>query len=164
MSGTQGAILGGIFGGAWLLLLWLGIIVWTYRDIRERTQDPATHTLSVALVLLFFPGFNLPGLMLYLVLRPKETLDDAYARSLEEEALLREVGDDPACQSCHRYVEKDFLVCPYCQAQLKDACANCNSPLRFSWIACPYCATPRHTHAQARTQSRAKAQPDCHAG
>src|SRR3989304_4720979 len=98
------AVLGGLVGGVWALLLWLSIIVWVYRDIRDRTRDLALQVLAVFVVLMFFPGFNLPGLALYLMLRPRETLEEAYARSLEEEALLREIGDEGMCPSCRRFV------------------------------------------------------------
>jgi len=85
-------ILAGLIIGVWALLLWLSIIVWVYRDIRERTRDLGLQVLAVFVVMMFFPGFNIPGLALYLMLRPRETLEEAYARSLEEEALLREIG------------------------------------------------------------------------
>ena len=137
------AVLGGLVGGLWAFLLWLSIIVWVYRDIRDRTRDMALQVLAVFVVLMFFPGLNIPGLALYLMLRPRETLEEAYARSLEEEALLREIGDEGMCPSCRRFVERGWRVCPFCQTQLKDVCAQCSQLLSFSWLTCPYCATPR---------------------
>ena len=80
--GEQLAVLAGIVGGIWALLLWLSIVVWVYRDIRDRTRDSSLQVLSVFVVLMFFPGFNVPGLALYLMLRPRDTLEEAYARSL----------------------------------------------------------------------------------
>ncbi len=137
------AILGGLVGAVWALLLWLSIIVWVYRDVRDRTRDLALQVLAVFVVLMFFPGFNLPGLALYLMLRPRETLEEAYARSLEEEALMREIGDEGDCPSCRRFVERGWRTCPYCQTQLKDVCGECGQLLSFSWIACPFCGTTR---------------------
>lgn len=139
----QLAILAGIVGGIWALLLWLSIVVWTYRDIRERTRDSSLQVLSAFVVLMFFPGFNVPGLALYLMLRPRDTLEEAYARSLEEEALLRELGDEGSCPSCRRLTDKEFQYCPSCQTQLKDQCTKCDRLLSFSWLACPYCGTTR---------------------
>ncbi|HEY5640195.1 MAG TPA: hypothetical protein VIW01_09100, partial [Dehalococcoidia bacterium] len=81
-------ILAGLIGGVWAFLLWLSIIVWIYRDVRERTRDLGLQVLAVFVGITFFPGFNIPGLALYLMLRPRESLEEAYARSLEEEALL----------------------------------------------------------------------------
>lgn len=143
------AILGGLVGAVWALLLWLSIIVWVYRDMRDRTRDLALQVLSVFVVLMFFPGFNIPGLALYLMLRPRETLEETYARSLEEEALLREIGDEGECPSCRRFVERAWRACPYCQTQLKDVCGECEQLLSFSWIACPYCGASRKVPAAA---------------
>ena len=143
------AILGGLVGGLWAFLLWLSIIVWVYRDIRDRSRDLALQVLAVFLALMFFPGFNIPGLVLYLMLRPQETLEEAYARSLEEEALIREIGDEGVCPSCRRFVERGWRVCPFCQTQLKDVCGDCSQLLSFNWIACPYCGRQRRTAAVA---------------
>ena len=72
------------FLGAYLLAFWLSLAIWTFQDIRSRSRDILAQLLATLLVLLF----NLPGLLLYFVLRPKETLAEAYERSLAEEALL----------------------------------------------------------------------------
>jgi len=136
-------ILAGVVAGIWALLLWLSVVIWVYRDIRDRIRDSSLQTLSVFVVLMFFPGFNLPGLSLYLLMRPRETLEEAYARSLEEEALLRELGDEGSCPSCRRLVDKDFQFCPSCQTQLRDQCTKCERLLSFSWVACPSCGTAR---------------------
>ncbi len=133
------AILGGLVGGLWAFLLWLSIIVWIYRDVRDRTRDLALQVIVMFMALMFFPGFNVPGLALYLMLRPRETLDESYARSLEEEALLREIGDEAVCPSCRRFVEHGWRVCAFCQTQLKDSCTSCDQLLSFNWIVCPYC-------------------------
>ncbi|HVP05816.1 MAG TPA: zinc ribbon domain-containing protein [Dehalococcoidia bacterium] len=140
---TDLGILGALLAGVWALLLWLSIIVWVYRDIRERTRDLGLQVLAIFVVTLFFPGFNIPGLALYLMLRPRESLEEAYARSLEEEALLREIGDEGMCPSCRRFVEKDWQLCPFCATQLKDICSKCQHLLSFNWVACPYCGTER---------------------
>jgi len=137
------AVLAVVVGGIWALLLWISIVVWVYRDIRERTRDSSLQILSAFVVLVFFPGFNLPGLALYLMLRPRESLEEAYARSLEEEALLRELGDEGTCPSCRKLIEKEFQFCPSCQTQVKDQCAKCERLLSFSWVACPTCGTAR---------------------
>jgi len=94
---------------------------------------------------MFFPGFNIPGLALYLMMRPRETLEEAYSRSLEEEALLREIGDEGLCPSCRRFVERAWRVCPFCQTQLKDVCHDCQHLLSFNWVVCPFCTAERKT-------------------
>lgn len=141
------AVLGGLVVGVWALLLWLSIIVWVYRDIRDRTRDIGLQVLAVFVGMVFFPGFNIPGLALYLMLRPRDSLEEAYARSLEEEALLREIGDEGLCPSCRRFSEKHWRTCPFCQTQLKDVCMQCSQLLSFNWVACPFCGTQRRSGA-----------------
>jgi hypothetical protein len=135
---------------AYAIILWVSAVVWTYRDVRTRTDDPLSQAVAVLLVGLF----NLPGLLVYLVIRPHETLADTYERSLEAEAILHEIQlDSNACQACRRPVEPDFNVCPYCKTLLREPCRNCGQPVRTNWIACPYCATDR---APQRSQSPAR--------
>lgn len=133
------ATLVGIILGAYGGVLWLSAIVWTYRDVRERTRDSVSQTVAVLLVLLF----NIAGLLLYFILRPQQTLTEAYERSLEAEALLQELQEQQACPTCRRRVEPDFIVCPYCRTALRDRCASCGRALNFAWNACPYCASER---------------------
>lgn len=119
----------------YLAAIWLTLVFWTYRDIRQRTRDPILQTAAVLLVLVFF----LPGHWLYLIVRPRCTLAEMYERSLEEEALLQELEDQKACPTCKRRVQDDYLICPSCRSQLKESCRSCTKPLSYAWLACPYC-------------------------
>jgi RNA polymerase subunit RPABC4/transcription elongation factor Spt4 len=122
--------------------IWLALVFWTYRDIRQRSRDPVMQTVAVLLVLLFF----LPGHWIYLVVRPRYTLTELYERSLEEEALLQELEDQKACPNCRRRVRDEFLICPSCRAQLKEPCRSCGKPLSYAWLACPYCGLEKPSH------------------
>lgn len=121
--------------GAYAIAFYLGLVIWTARDIASRSRDWLVRTLAVLLVLFF----NLPGLLLYFVLRPRETLADLYGRALEEEALLQDIEDQATCPSCKRRVAQDFAVCPYCRTALKSRCASCRRLLSPRWEVCPYC-------------------------
>lgn len=116
---------------------WIGLVVWTFRDIRSRTRDFFAWLLAVLLVL----GMGPVGLLLYLLLRPKETLAEVYDRQLEEEALLREITSRRACPRCQTVTEPDWLVCPLCRTELRRTCVSCGKPLELNWVVCPYCAT-----------------------
>jgi RNA polymerase subunit RPABC4/transcription elongation factor Spt4 len=152
-------ILVALIAGVWAVLLWLSIIVWVYRDIRERTRDLGLQVLAVFVAIMFFPGFNIPGLALYLMLRPRESLEESYARSLEEEALLREIGDEGMCPSCRRFVERGWRLCPFCATQLKDVCVKCSQLLSFNWVACPFCGTERRGYGIAEARPNVPAAP-----
>ena len=117
--------------------LWLSLVIWTFRDIRQRARDPFTRILAVLIVLLLF----LPGFLIYLILRPSATLEDEYQRTLEEEALLHNIEDAALCPGCNRRIQPDWLVCPSCHTLLKKHCPNCSRLMELPWNLCPYCAT-----------------------
>ena len=126
------------FGGAFLAALWISLVIWTYRDIRTRTRDALVQTLATLLVAVL----NLPGVLVYLILRPQRTLEEDYQRTLEEEALLQALEDLPLCPGCERRVKDDWQVCPNCHTRLKKNCENCNRLMELPWNICPYCGTP----------------------
>ncbi len=129
--------IGIVLGGYYVLLL-VAAAIWTYRDIRSRTQDVIAQVLSVTLVLVLQLPFGLP---LYLLMRPKQTLSDKYERALEEEYLRRDIEDEHVCPNCQRGIEADFVVCPYCLVELRRRCVNCDRTIDLTWGVCPYCAT-----------------------
>jgi len=121
--------------GALLAALWLSLVIWTFRDMRLRSRDPFAQILA-ALVVALLPG---AGLLIYLILRPPETLAEAYERALEEEALLQEIEERPACPGCSRTVEAGWLLCPHCHTRLRKRCLDCNALLELQWNLCPFC-------------------------
>ncbi len=124
--------------GGYLALIWVTTILWTYRDIRSRSRDPLSQLVGVAMSLVPFAG-----LPLYFVVRPRETLQQAYDRQLEQEAILSELYSTSACPDCRRPVQDDFMACPYCQTSLKEPCADCGRLLAHAWRHCPYCGITR---------------------
>ena len=126
------------FGGAFIAALWIALVIWTYRDIRSRARDPLVQILSALLVAVL----NLPGVLVYLILRPQRTLEEEYQRTLEEEALLQALEDLPLCPGCERRVKDDWQVCPNCHTKLKKICTECDRLMELPWNLCPYCGTP----------------------
>jgi RNA polymerase subunit RPABC4/transcription elongation factor Spt4 len=125
------------FAGAFVLAVWLSLIVWTFRDVRSRSRDIFAILLATLMVVIFGPL----GLLLYFLLRPSTTLAELYGRSLEEEALLQDLEERVACPGCRRKIETDWMVCPDCHAMLKKRCVNCGKLLHLRWNMCPYCVT-----------------------
>jgi hypothetical protein len=126
------------WGGAFLAALWLSLVFWTYRDIRARARDPLARILAVLVVAVLF----IPGIVIYLILRPARTLEDEYQQTLEEEALLQAVEESPLCPGCGRRVKENWIVCPNCHTKLKKNCHQCGKLMELPWNLCPYCATP----------------------
>jgi RNA polymerase subunit RPABC4/transcription elongation factor Spt4 len=83
---------------------------------------------------------NLLGVFLYLIVRPRETLAEAYERQLAEESLLAEAEQRVVCPTCHERVQEDYVLCPTCRTKLKRVCPACSKLIRPEWSICPYCA------------------------
>jgi RNA polymerase subunit RPABC4/transcription elongation factor Spt4 len=124
------------FLGAFVTALWLSLVIWTFRDMRARSRDVLAQILAAAVVAVL----NLPGLIIYLILRPPKTLAEQYEQSLEEEALLQEIEDRRVCPGCSRQVREDWQLCPNCLTKLKKSCENCGKLLDLPWTVCPFCA------------------------
>ena len=78
-----------LWGAAFVAALWLALIYWTYRDAGSRTQSSILKVLAALLVV----GLFIPGVLIYLIVRPRQTIEETYFRTLEEEALLRAIED-----------------------------------------------------------------------
>jgi RNA polymerase subunit RPABC4/transcription elongation factor Spt4 len=126
------------WGGAFIAALWLSMIFWTYRDIRNRSRDHLARVLAVLVVTVLF----LPGIVVYLIMRPPRTLEEEYQQSLEEEALLQAIEDISLCPGCGRRVKETWMVCPNCHTRLKKRCHQCSKLMDLPWNLCPYCGTP----------------------
>ena len=126
------------FSAAFAAALWLSLIIWTFRDIRRRARDPLMRILAVLVVAVLF----LPGVLVYLILRPQRTQEEEFQQTLEEEALLQSIEDNPLCPGCGRRVREDWVACPGCYTRLKKACHHCSKPIELAWNLCPYCGTP----------------------
>jgi hypothetical protein len=131
------------FSGAFLIALWLSLIIWTFKDVRSRSRDIFAILLATLMVVIFGPL----GLLLYFLLRPTTTLAELYESSLEEEALLQDLEERPRCPGCSRQVNEAWIVCPDCHTTLKKICPNCSNGLNLQWNVCPFCGT--HQSAMA---------------
>lgn len=141
--------------GAVVASLWMGMALWTWRDIRARSNDTLAQVAATLIVVTLFVF----GLIIYLMLRPRETLAEAYERSLEEEALLQGIEEKPACPGCGRPSNTAWQVCPFCHTRLKKPCLQCGQLLELPWNLCPFCATPQAASGEGRGRVRARQRP-----
>jgi RNA polymerase subunit RPABC4/transcription elongation factor Spt4 len=125
------------FAAAFFAALWLSLIFWVFRDIRSRSRDSFTRILAVLVVAVL----NIPGVVVYLILRPGRTLEEEYQRTLEEEALLKAIEEINTCPGCGRHTREDWVICPTCQTRLKKSCPTCHKLLELPWSTCPYCGS-----------------------
>lgn len=116
-----------------LVLMWLALVVWVFKDARRRNTAPGYPRLMAAIALLI-PYF---GPLLYIAVRPSETVDEQSDRELETLALQREAA--LRCGDCGFPTEPGYLICPACHRKLKEPCHTCARPVDPRWSACPWC-------------------------
>jgi hypothetical protein len=138
--------------GAYLAALWVVLVVWTYRDIEARSRSVVTQAFSTMLAAFFF----VPGVLLYMMLRPKETLDLTFQRTLEEEYLLQDIEAKAVCYSCHKAIGEDYILCPHCHTELQAPCLTCGRAFDVRWSLCPFCG---HAKGERQTVIRPVIQP-----
>jgi hypothetical protein len=115
--------------------LWFGGVVWVSNDIRRRTTDPVMRWVSIGAAALLF----VPGIILYLAIRPAESLEERTERRWEMDMLAQQAYTTPHCPSCSRRLREDFVRCPYCATALGDTCSSCSRFNTSGWVVCPYC-------------------------
>src|SRR5918996_5267187 len=123
----------------YVVLLWLGTSYWAFRDMQARTENPILPYFAAALIIFFTPLLFVFAVVLYLIVRPRETMAEVYERSLAEESLLAEVERNQLCPVCRDRVESDWLVCPNCRTRLHRVCPSCNRLAEPTWPLCAYC-------------------------
>jgi RNA polymerase subunit RPABC4/transcription elongation factor Spt4 len=133
LAGLLGIV--AFFFVAFVVIFWISLVFWTWRDVRSRTQDVILQITATVLVAVF----NIGGLFIYMIVRPRQTLAELYERQLEEESLLAEMTERQTCPTCHYRVEGDFQICPSCGTKLRRPCPRCDHLLELKWNVCPYC-------------------------
>jgi endogenous inhibitor of DNA gyrase (YacG/DUF329 family) len=103
-----------------LLVIWILIIVWVYRDAERRGLN------GVLWALLVLIG-NIIGLLIYLIVRSDSI------------PALRSARTTQACPSCKKEVDSAFVFCPYCAARLQTVCPECGKATEENWKVCPHC-------------------------
>lgn len=69
---------------SYLFLMWFSLAVWVWNDVRERTHDQVFQYIALILAGVG----NIFGVAVYLVIRPKETFQEAFFTNLEEKIIL----------------------------------------------------------------------------
>ena len=121
------------------IVFWLAAAYWVFKDVRRRIESPVVVGLATLL------GLVLPflGVLIYLLFRPPEYLEEVRERELEIKAMEESLAlYELRCPVCRAHVEASFLVCPVCTTRLKQACTTCKAPLEPLWQICPFCETP----------------------
>ena len=123
----------------YIVLLWAATAYWAYRDLQTRTTNPVAPYLAAALIIIFTQIFFVFGVIVYRILRPRETVAEANERALAEEAMMVEIEAQPHCANCGRQVHEDWIICPTCRNRLRRVCPNCSRLVELDWSLCAWC-------------------------
>jgi hypothetical protein len=86
--------------------------------------------------------------LMYIIIRPRETMAEVYERSLAEESLLAEMEKHRSCPTCRARVSDDWIVCPNCRTRLHRICPACQRLTEPAWSICAFCGTDLPTRAR----------------
>lgn len=114
-------------------LMWLAVVVWTLRDITTRSSN----LLVILSTTLFVAIGTVPALIIYLLIRPSQTLEDNRNKDLFYASVLDQRVS--ICEDCHGLVRTSFQYCPHCSNNLDKKCPNCNKKINPTWKYCPGC-------------------------
>ena len=123
----------------YIILVWLLTAFWAFRDMQHRTTNPVAPYLAAGLVIAFTPFLFLFAVLLYRIIRPRETISESNERALAEEAILAEIESRPHCANCSRAVEEEWIICPTCRNRLRRVCPNCSRLVELDWTLCAWC-------------------------
>lgn len=116
---------------------WIVVVGWVWVDSGERSTNTASRVLSVILVGLL----NILGLIIYMLLRPRQTIQELYWLDLERRYLKYETNELGDCPNCSTSLQPGFNVCPNCGYQIKKQCSRCNVWVDKSYAYCPFCSS-----------------------
>jgi hypothetical protein len=117
----------------YIAIIWLAVVAWTIRDITTRSNNFLVILLSFLLVLVG----NVPGLVIYILVRPQQTIEDGRNKELFYASILdKEIS---SCKSCGMLVRSDYKHCPNCAQDLRDECPNCSEQINPIWTYCVNC-------------------------
>ena len=120
-----------------LVVFWLVLIGWVWIDSGERTSNLTIRIVYLALVLIL----NIPGLIIYLIIRPSETIDQIYWADLERRYLKYETSELGDCSKCGGQLLPGYVFCTNCGNEIKKKCPNCSVMISKGSKFCAYCGT-----------------------
>jgi double zinc ribbon protein len=126
--------------GFYLVLVWLACAFWVFQDARRRQAHLVTPYLAAAAIVLASPAIFPLALLVYRIVRPGQTLNEARQQRLEDRLVDLDLQALAGCPDCGAGVEEDWLVCPSCRTRLAHRCVECGRSMRLDWSVCAWCA------------------------
>ncbi len=129
------------FGFVWQIffyalgIFWLVVLYWVWLDSGDRTSNKTVRYMYVVLVGLL----NIIGWIIYLIIRPSQTIEEIYWADLERRYLKYETAELGDCPKCGTQLYPGYTFCPNCNYRLKRRCSRCEVNIDRKNKYCPYC-------------------------
>ncbi len=115
------------------IFFWVIVVVWTTKDIINRTTSFSLQIISIVLVTFLTPIVWLP---LYFLIRPLSYKKD---RIPWREACASNLIP---CYNCSTLNAKEYVCCIACGERLKIKCKECWNNYAHSFAYCNICGAP----------------------
>jgi hypothetical protein len=120
------------------VIAWGVTLVWASRDAAARSRNPILVVGAGAAVLAATPlGFPL-AIMLWMLVRPRQTVAEIEEQRLTITALDAEAHGD-RCPGCRLQTNPEWRRCPRCRTWLRAICPRCERIVELDASICPWC-------------------------
>ena len=116
------------------IIFWLVVTSWIWVDSDERTTNKWMRFFYVVIGLIPVLGW-----IIYLIVRPSETIDEIYWGDLERRYLKYEAKDLGDCPRCGTQLYPGFIFCPNCKKRIKRKCSKCEVYVDIEYKYCTNC-------------------------
>jgi hypothetical protein len=116
------------------IVFWLVVTSWIWVDSDERTTSKWMRVFYVIIGLIPVVGW-----IIYLIVRPSETIDEIYWGDLERRYLKYEAKDLGDCPKCGTQLYPGYIFCPNCKQRIKRKCSNCGVYVDLEYKYCTHC-------------------------
>lgn len=122
--------------GILFFLFWMIVVGWVWVDAGERSSNGIFKLGSAVTVGIL----GVVGLIIYLIIRPKQTIQEIYWSDLERRYLKYETAELDDCSNCGYQLQPGFVSCPECKEIVKVKCSGCDVHIDRDWKYCPFCS------------------------
>jgi len=113
----------------------------TYFDARQRYMGRTVVLVWCMTVLLL----NIIGYIIYLIVRPKELVNDQHINKLEKYFLEYETRGVGKCRVCRHIYFPEQTYCTNCGTLVRTNCNSCGNIIELEWNVCAYCGDVKKT-------------------
>lgn len=117
------------------LIFWVVVLDWVWMDSGERTTNKKARLIYVLLVLFL----NVFGWIIYLIIRPSQTIEQIYWADLERRYLKYETAELGDCAKCGAQLYPGYTFCPKCGLEIKKKCRACGMYIEKESEYCAFC-------------------------